>query len=43
MSMIENLEYIKKHGVKKFLKREEKRWIKADKIYCVHRHIYLSR
>ena len=26
MSMVENLEYIKKHGMEKFLEREEAKW-----------------
>jgi hypothetical protein len=26
MSMIENLEYIKEHGMEKFLEKEEKKW-----------------
>jgi hypothetical protein len=43
MSMIENLEYICKHGIKKFLIREEKRWVKDGKIYCVHHHKYCSQ
>lgn len=40
MSMIENLEYIREHGIKEFLVREQKCWVKDDKIYCVHRHMY---
>lgn len=36
MSMIENLENIKKNGIRKFLKEEKKRWIKGNKIFCVH-------
>ena len=40
MSMIENLEYIRDHGIRKFVKHEEKRWTKGDKIYCVHHHKY---
>lgn len=26
MSMLENLKFIKKHGVREFVKKEEKRW-----------------
>ena len=26
MSMLENLDFIKKHGIEKFLEREEKKW-----------------
>ncbi|MBU0963515.1 DUF3795 domain-containing protein [Patescibacteria group bacterium] len=40
MSMLENLAYIKKHGIGKFVARENKRWIKGDKVYCVHHHKY---
>ncbi len=40
MSMIENLEYIKKNGIRKFVKHEEKRWVKGDKVYCVHHKKY---
>jgi uncharacterized protein YdhG (YjbR/CyaY superfamily) len=40
MSMLDNLEYIRKHGLDKFVEHEHKRWIKGDKIYCVHRHEY---
>lgn len=43
MSMIENSNYIKKHGLKKFLAHEEKRWTKGDMIYCVHKHKYYKQ
>ena len=36
MSMIENLKNIEKSGIKKFIENEKKRWIKKDKIFCVH-------
>jgi hypothetical protein len=36
MSMIENLEYIKGNGIRKFLINEERRWIKGNKLFCVH-------
>ena len=36
MSMIENLEFIKKNGIRKFIKKEEKKWISPDGIICVH-------
>lgn len=42
MSMIENQEYIRDHGIRKFLAREEKRWTKDGKVYCVHHHKYYS-
>jgi hypothetical protein len=39
MSMIENLENIKKSGIKKFAENEDKRWKcpKCGKTLCVHR------
>ena len=39
MSMIENLENIKKLGIKKFLENQKKRWAckKCDGLLCVHR------
>ena len=40
MSMIENLESIKKLGIRKFIEKEKKRWIKGGKIFCVHRKEY---
>jgi hypothetical protein len=36
MSEIDNLKFIKEKGVKKFIDHEKKRWIKANKVYCVH-------
>ncbi len=36
MSMINNLNDIEKNGIRSFLKQEEKRWIKGNKIFCVH-------
>ena len=40
MSMIDNLEFIKKKGIKSFIDKEQKKWIKGNKIYCVHRKKY---
>ncbi len=40
MSMIKNLEYIKKNGIQKFVKHEKKRWVKGAQIYCIHHHKY---
>jgi hypothetical protein len=42
MSMIENLANIKIKGVREFILQEEKRWIKGDKIFCVHKKTYYS-
>jgi hypothetical protein len=36
MSMIENLEFIKENGIIRFIRNEKKRWIKGNKVYCVH-------
>lgn len=36
MSMIENLEIIRDHGMESFLKREDSRWVTAEGVYCVH-------
>jgi len=42
MSMIENLGFIEKNGIRKFIKSEEKRWIKDNKIFCVHNKKYFD-
>ncbi len=42
MSMLENLEFIRENGVRKFVKREQKRWKKDGQIYCVHRKKYYN-
>ena len=36
MSVIGNLEYIKKYGIQKFVRREEKKWVKGKQVLCVH-------
>lgn len=36
MSEIENLEFIKVHGIEKFIKQQEEKYIKDGKVYCVH-------
>ena len=40
MSMIENLENIERSGIRKFVETEKKRWMKEDKVYCVHHKKY---
>ena len=40
MSEIENLEYIKNHGIEKFLESEEKKWISEKGTLCVHDRKY---
>jgi hypothetical protein len=41
MSMIENLEYIKEHGMEKFLKKEENKWRcpECGGVICCHNGI----
>jgi hypothetical protein len=36
MSEIENLEFIRKSGIRKFVALERKRWISEKGIFCVH-------
>ncbi len=36
MSEIENLEFIRDHGIEAFLEREEARWVSDDGVLCVH-------
>lgn len=36
MSEIENLEFIRKYGIRKFTARERRRWISEKGIFCVH-------
>ena len=36
MSEIENLEYIRDNGIKKFIEAENKRWVSGKGILCVH-------
>lgn len=40
MSMIKNLEDIKKLGIRKFIEKEKNKWIKDSKIFCVHNKQY---
>jgi hypothetical protein len=42
MSMIENLEFIDSQGIKKFIEHEEQKWIKNNKIFCVHKKKYFE-
>jgi len=42
MSMIHNLEFIKENGLRKFLKNEKQKWIKDNKIFCVHNKKYFE-
>lgn len=44
MSMIENLENIKKYGIRKFVKKENKRWKckECQGVICVHRGLCLN-
>lgn len=36
MSEIENLEFIKKHGIEKFIQEQEEKYCKDGKTFCVH-------
>ncbi len=36
MSEIENLEYIRKNGIRKFVASERKKWITKGGILCIH-------
>lgn len=40
MSMLENLDMISKQGIRKFMSNEKERWIKGNKIFCVHHKRY---
>lgn len=42
MSMIDNLENINKHGVRKFINSQKQKWIKNNKIFCVHKKEYFE-
>jgi hypothetical protein len=43
MSMIENLENIEEKGIRKFIKLEEKKWVRGNKIFCVHNKKYYKK
>jgi hypothetical protein len=36
MSMLANLESIKALGIRAFVRKEEKRWVRGGKVFCVH-------
>ena len=36
MSEIENLEFIRDKGIRKFVERERRRWISEKGVFCVH-------
>ncbi len=40
MSEIENLEYIRDHGMEKFLETEHARWVSDEGVLCVHNKRY---
>ena len=44
MSMLENLENIKKSGIREFIKNEQERWkcSKCGELLCVHRGLCLK-
>ena len=41
MSMVENLDYIKQHGIQQFLDKEDEKWkcIECGKVICCHNGI----
>lgn len=42
MSEIENLEYIRDHGLEKFIEKEQERWISDEGTLCVHDKRYYT-
>jgi hypothetical protein len=40
MSMLENLDFINEHGIREFIRCEKAKWIKGNKILCVHNRKY---
>ncbi len=41
MSEIENLEFIRKSGIREFVRAERRRWISEKGVYCIHdKHYY---
>ena len=40
MSEIENLEFIRDHGINAFIKRERRRWQSSSGVFCVHDKIF---
>jgi hypothetical protein len=43
MSMIDNLGDIEKKGIRKFIHMEENKWIRGNKIFCVHNKKYYKQ
>ncbi len=42
MSMLENLQFIEEFGIRKFTEHEKERWMKEDKVFCVHKKTYFQ-
>ncbi len=40
MSMLENIDFIYKKGIEDFIKHERAKWIKNNRIFCVHNKRY---
>lgn len=40
MSMIDNLNFIHKKGIRNFVKKEINKWTKKGKVFCVHNKKY---
>ena len=39
--MIDNLRFIDEKGIKKFIKEQKNKYIKENKIFCIHNKEYL--
>ncbi len=42
MSQIDNLEYIRDKGIRKFLEKECRKWIREKGVFCVHDRRYYA-
>jgi hypothetical protein len=42
MSMLDNLEYIEKNGIRNFLQNKKDRWVRGDEVFCVHHKKYFK-
>lgn len=40
MSMIKNLGFIEKNGIRSFLRKEKEKWKKGQEVFCVHKKEY---
>jgi hypothetical protein len=42
MSMIENLKFIEEKGIRRFIEQQKHKYLRKDKIYCVHSKKYME-